>query len=396
MTQAADVVITGVGLRIPGASDLDGLQALYTAGQAATRPLDGRMSPWAGGRVVDPMIDGADLKQMDRVSVLAVAAARDAVADAGLSPADLDQAGVYAGCGGGGLTTQEEATVNLYEKDEAKGPTLVKTIVNAPTAQVSMALGCHGPSFTYAMACSSSAHAIGEAMLAIRSGRCERVVAGGTECPMTFGVHRAWAALRLLAPGPDATVRPFCYERGGVLLGEGAVFFILERRDLAQARGARVLATLRGYGARSDAVHITAPNADGQAATIAEALRTSGLAAEDIDHVSAHGTATLAGDVSETKALHTVLGGQARALMVSGTKSFHGHLLGAAGAVSLLAGILAVSRGFVAPTVNFGTPEAELDLDYVPNQARQNRRVRASLCNAFGFGGSNASLIITS
>ncbi len=395
MMQGGDVVITGVGLRIPGASDLDGLQALYAAGQAATRPLEGRMAPWAGGRVVDAAIDGADLKQMDRVSVLAVAAARDAAAAAGLTPADLDQAGVYVGCGGGGLTTQEDATVLLYEKDEAKGPTLVKTIVNAPTAQVSMALGCHGPSFTYAMACSSSAHAVGEAMLAIRSGRCDRVVAGGTECPMTFGVHRAWAALRLLAPGPDATVRPFCYERGGVLLGEGSVFFILERRDLAEARGARVLATLRGYGARSDARHITAPDADGQTQTIAEALRTSGLEPGDIGHVSAHGTATLAGDVSETTALHTVFGDHAANLMVSGTKSFHGHLLGAAGAVSILASILAVSRGFVAPTVNFGTPEKGLDLDYVVNQARQNVPVKASLSNAFGFGGSNASLVIT-
>lgn len=395
MSDAADVVITGVGLRIPGASDLDGLQALYASGRAATRPLDGRMSPWAGGRVVDAVIDGADLKQMDRVSVLAIAAARDAAAMAGLSPEDLSEAGVYAGCGGGGLGSQEDAIVLLYEKDEAKGPSLVKTIVNAPTAQVSMALGCHGPSFTYAMACSSSAHAVGEAMLAIRSGRCERVVAGGTEAPLTFAVHRAWAALRLLAPGPEATCRPFCYERNGVLLGEGAVFFILERRDGAEARGAKVLATLRGYGARSDATHITAPNSDGQTRTIAEALKTSGLDAADIGHVSAHGTATLAGDVSETKALHAVFGDHAQNLMVSGTKSFHGHLLGAAGGVSLLASLLAVSRGFVAPTVNFQSPDPELDLDYVVNAARENVAVRASLCNAFGFGGSNASIIMT-
>ncbi len=391
----AEVVMTGVGLRIPGASDLDGLLALYRSGQAATRPLPGRMKTWAGGVVVDEAIDGADLKQMDRVSVLALAAARDAVASAGLGPAELTDAGVYVGCGGGGLITQEEATVALLERDEAKGPTLIKTIVNAPTAQVSMALGCHGPSFTYAMACSSSAHSVGEAMLAIQSGRCDRVVAGGTEAPISYGVHRAWQALRLLAAGPDAKCRPFCYERNGVLLGEGAVFFILERRDVAEARGATILATLRGYGARSDAAHITAPDANGQAATMREALRSSGLSAGDIGHVSAHGTATLAGDVSETSALHAVFGEQAKAMMISGTKSFHGHLLGGAGAVSLLASILAVSRGFIAPTVNFGTAEAELDLDYVPNQAREDVPVRASLCNAFGFGGSNASLIVT-
>ncbi len=391
----SDVVITGVGFRIPGASDMAGLEALYRAGLPATRTLPGRMQTWAGGLVVDEAIDNADLKQMDRVSILAVAAARDAVAAAGWGPEDLTDAGVYVGCGGGGLMTQEEASINLVERDEAKGPTLVKTIVNAPTAQVSMGLGCHGPSFTYAMACSSSAHSVGEAMLAIRSGRCDRVVAGGTEAPMAYGVHRAWAALRLLAMGGDAKCRPFCYERGGVLLGEGSVFFTLERRAAAEARGAVILATIRGYGARSDATHITAPNAQGQAATIEEAVRTSGLTREDIGHVAAHGTATLAGDVSETAALHAVFGDHAKALMVSGTKSFHGHLLGGAGAVSLLASILAVSRGFIAPTVNFGTPEAELDLDYVPNQAREKVNVRASLCNAFGFGGSNASLVLT-
>ena len=390
-----DVVITGIGLRIPGASDLDGLQALYAAGEAATRPLGGRMAPWAGGVVVDAAIDGADLKQMDRVSVLALAAARDAVAAAGLGPAELTDAGVYVGCGGGGLISQEEATVGLLERDEIKGPTLIKTIVNSPTAQVSMALGCHGPSFTYAMACSSSAHAVGEAMLAIRSGRCDRVLAGGTEAPISYGVHRAWQALRLLAPGPDARCRPFCYERAGVLLGEGSVFFVLERRDVAVARGATILATVRGYGARSDATHITAPNAIGQSATIAEALRTSGLSSGDIGHVSAHGTATLAGDVSETASLHAVFGDHAKSLAISGTKSFHGHLLGAAGAVSMLASVLAVSRGFIAPTVNFLSLDPELDLDYVVNVAREKVAVGASLCNAFGFGGSNASLILT-
>ncbi len=391
----ADVVITGVGLRIPGASDIDSLVALYRSGIAATRPLTGKMAAWAGGVVVDEAIDNTDLKQMDRVAVLALAAARDAVASAGLEKADLADAGVYVGCGGGGLMTQEEASINLLERDEAKGPTLIKTMVNAAAAQVSMALGCHGPSFTYAMACSSSAHSVGEAFLAIRSGRCDRVLAGGTEAPVSYGVLRAWQALRLLAPGPDATCRPFCYERNGVLLGEGSVFFVMERREAAEARGASIFATVRGYGARSDATHITAPNADGQSATIAEALRNSGLQAEDVGHVSAHGTATLAGDVSETNALKTVFGDHAKSLAVSGTKSFHGHLLGGAGGVSLLASILALSRGFIAPTVNFGTPEAELDLDYVVNQARENIKVRASLCNAFGFGGSNASLILT-
>ncbi|ESQ87593.1 hypothetical protein ABENE_17150 [Asticcacaulis benevestitus DSM 16100 = ATCC BAA-896] len=358
--------------------------------------MTGRLSAWAGGLVTAEDVDSADTKQMDRCSLLALVAAREAVAMANLSEhGQLDQAGVFVGCGGGGLITSEQATLDLYEKDEIKSPTLFKTMANGPTAQISMAFGCHGPTLTYAMACSSAAHAIGEAMLAIRAGRCDQAIAGGTEAPMTFSMHRTWVALRLLSPGQDGLCRPFCYERGGLLLGEGSVFFVLERRKSAAERGAPPLATIAGYGARSDATHVTAPNADGQAATIGQAVRMSGLAAADIGHVSAHGTATFAGDISETKALKMVLGDSAQRLAVSATKSFHGHLLGAAGGVTVLASLLAVSRGFIVPTANFGTPDKDLDLDYVPNVAREHVTVKASLSNAFGFGGSNASLILT-
>ena len=392
----SDVVITGVGLRIPGGRDMTSLMDLYRSGIAATKALSGPLSAWAGGTVEDSEIDTADTKQLDRCSILAVRAARDAVAMAGLeAPEALREAGVYVGCGGGGLITTEQATRDLFERNEAKGPTLLKTMTNAPAAQISMSLGCHGPSLTYAMACSSSAHAIGEAVLAIRSGRCDLIIAGGTEAPMTLSLHRAWAALRLLSPGPDGLCRPFCYERGGLLLAEGSVFYVLESRRSAEARGAKPMAVLRGYGARSDASHITAPNEKGQAATLAEALKMSGLSATDIGHISAHGTATLAGDISETKAIRAVLGKHADDVPITASKSFHGHLLGAAGGVSLLASLLAVTTGLIVPTVNFGTLDPELDLDYVPNLARQGPPVAASLCNAFGFGGSNASLILT-
>jgi len=389
------VVITGYGLRLPGANSVSELMSLYRAGQAATMPLEGTMAGWAGGRVVDPSLEALCDKQRDLCTVLALAAAGDALAMAGLTAGpDLREAGVYVGCGGGGLVSIEESVLDLHVKNEVRSQTLVRSMTNAPCAQISIAYGCQGPSLTYAMACSSAAHAIGEAMTLIQSGRCERVIAGGVEAPLTLTMLRVWGAMRLLASGPDARVRPFCYERGGLLLGEGSVFFVLESAEAALARGAEPLARMSGYGARSDASHMTAPNADVQAQTIREALASAGLPPDAIGHVSAHGTATLSGDISETRAIKAVFGDNTQ-VPISATKSFHGHLLGAAGGVSLMAGLLAVRSGLVAPTINFLTADPELDLDYVPNVARDGVDVRHSLCNAFGFGGSNASLIIS-
>lgn len=390
------VVITGLGLRIPGASNLASLASLYRSGKAATVPLTGALAGFTGGRVVDDDIDGADTSKMDRSVVLALAAAADAVAQAGLTSHDpaLTSAGVYVGCGGGGMGAIEQSVVDVYGDVPLKGTALVKSMANAAAAHISIAHGCQGPSLTYAMACSSSAHAIGEAVMAIRHGRCATAIAGGTEAALTLSLHRSWTALRLLATGADAACRPFCYERTGLLLAEGSVFYILESLESARARKAPVLCEIRGYGARSDASHITAPSAEGQARTMAAALDDAGMAARDIGHVSAHGTATLTGDLAETRSITAVFGDHARNLAISATKSFHGHLLGGAGAVALLASLLAVNNGLLAPTTNFGTNDPDLDLDYIPNQARETAPVGASLCNAFGFGGSNATLIV--
>ncbi len=390
------VVITGYGLRIPGAASPEDLKALYRSGKAATRPLDGGMTGFAGGKVDDASIEALRTKQLDTCSVLALAAVKDAVAMAGLEKGPLlDEAGVYTGCGGGGLETIEASVLDWHLRQDVKSTTLLRSMANAPCAQISIAWGCKGPSLTYAMACSSAAHAVGEAMTLIQSGRCQRVIAGGTEAPLTETMLKVWSAMRLLLQGPDAVVRPFCFERGGLLLGEGAVFFILETLEAAQARGAVPLVRLSGYGAWSDASHMTGPNTEGQAKTIGLALKHAGVAPDAFGHVSAHGTATLAGDISETNALRAVFADHAPNLAVSATKSVHGHLLGAAGGVSLLASLLAVRDGFVAPTVNFGTPDPELGLDYVPNLVREGCDIRHSLCNAFGFGGSNASLVVS-
>ena len=394
MTPYNRVVITGIGMRIPGASSLDELKSLYRAGMAATGPLSGVVAPWWGGLVKDEEVDEADPERIDRATTLSLIAARDAVSMAALDAAGLDEAGVYVGTGGAGMITLESGFNDLAAGRGLKSNSLPRSMSNAPAAHISMAHGCHGPSLTFAMACSSSAHALGEAMLAIRSGHCEVIVAGGTEAAMTYAVHRSWAALRLLTLGDAPACRPFCYERGGLLLGEGSVFFVLESLEHAKKRGIPILADLAGYGARSDASHITAPNPKGQAATITAALRSANVMPTDIDHVSAHGTATLAGDLSETQALCASLGKQASAAPISATKSFHGHLLGAAGAVGALSSLLAVRDGFVAPTINFGKPDPELDLDYVPNIVREDQDIRLSLCNAFGFGGSNAALVL--
>ena len=388
------VVITGIGMRIPGASSLDELKDLYRAGTAATGPLSGVVAPWWGGLVKDEEADGADPERIDRATTLSLIAAREAVSMAGLDVASLGEAGVYVGAGGAGMITLESGLNDLVAGRGLKSNSLPRSMSNAPAAHISMAHGCHGANLTFAMACSSSAHALGEAMLAIRSGRCEVILVGGTEAAMTYAVHRSWAALRLLAQGDAPACRPFCYERGGLLLGEGSVFFALEGLDHAKKRGAPILAELAGYGARSDASHITAPDPKGQAATITVAMRSANALPADIGHVSAHGTATLAGDLSETQALRTGLGSHAGAVPISATKSFHGHLLGAAGAVSLLSSLLAVRDGFVAPTINFGKPDSELGLDYVPNIAREDQDIELSICNAFGFGGSNASLVL--
>ncbi len=387
----AKVVITGVGLRLPGARDLDELVALYRKGRSATRPLSENLAGWSGG-----LVDGEnhDPERIDRASVLALAAAGDAVTMAGTAREALADAGVYVGTGVAGMMTLESGLNTLAAGGTVKSNTLPRSMANAPAAHISIAHGCGGPVLTYAMACSSSAHAIGEAFQAIAAGRCSTIIAGGTEAAMTYGVHRSWAALRLLAHGEGAACRPFCYERGGLLLGEGAVFFVLENAETARLRGATMLAEVAGYGACSDAAHITAPNNQGQTRTMAAALKSANRSGGDIDHVSAHGTATLAGDLSETQAIRAVLGDRAGSVPVSGGKSFHGHLLGAAGATGVLASLLAVRDGLIVPTVNFGTPDPDLGLDYVPNVARDGADIAFSMCNAFGFGGSNASLVI--
>ena len=406
MPSAHRVCITGLGALTPiGASVpafLAGLRAGITGIRPLVAPFTDRIPHNAFGTIeaLPERLPKTRLAGLDRFSALGLLAAHEAVADAGLvGHAALADAIVSVGTGMGGSETLQSGYEELLLRGGARvNPFLViKAMNNAAAAHIAIDFGCHGQSLTYSTACSSSAIAIGEAARRIRSGEAQVAIAGGTEALLTLGTITAWFALRTLAipdPGdPGSACRPFSADRNGLVLGEGAGFVILESEEHARARGARVHAVLSGYGARTDATHLTRPDAVGQVATMRAALRDAGLAPEDIGYLNAHGTATPAGDAVETQAVKEAFGDHAARLPVSSTKSMHGHLMGATGAVELIASVLAVTHSFLPPTINLRQPDPACDLDYVPHQAREGVAVRHAMSNSFAFGGSNAVLI---
>jgi nodulation protein E len=263
---------------------------------------------------------------------------------------------------------------------------------SAAASMVSQHLGIKGPVFSIASACASGAHAVTQGRQMILSGLVDVALVGGTDAPFTYGLLKAWEALRVVS---NETCRPFSRDRSGMVLGEGAGMLVLECADHAQRRRARIYAELAGCGMSSDAGHITRPDVDGIARAISDALAEAGLEADAVDYINAHGTGTLANDVAETEALHRVFGKHANSLLVSSTKSMHGHALGAASALELIATTLAIHHGVVPPTANFTEPGEGCDLDYVPNEARR-QPIGVALSNAFAFGGLNAVLAIKS
>jgi nodulation protein E len=341
-------------------------------------------------------IPEATLTMLDRCSQFALVAANEAIGQSGLDFAAgplSARSGVVIGCGAGGETTHDDQSRRLYKENATRlhPLTIVRIMINAPASQISIAHRLRGPAFVVSSACASSNHAIAQSVQMIRSGLADVVVAGGTESCFSFGHLRAWEAMRVLA---DDTCRPFSANRKGLVLGEGAAVFVLESLAHAQARGAKVIAELAGFGMCSDAGDIVAPDPKGAGAAMALALADAGLQAGDIDYINAHGTGTRANDAVETRAIRQVFGARAEKLAVSSTKSMHGHGLGAAGALELVAVLGALRDGIVAPTANFDRADPECDLDYVPNVAR-TLPVRAALSNSFAFGGLNAVLAIT-
>jgi len=263
-------------------------------------------------------------------------------------------------------------------------------MANAPACHVGIEFGLTGPSFAVVSACASANHAMSQAADMIRSGKVDFAVTGGTEACVTVTTMKAWEAMRVTA---DDTCRPFCKQRRGMVLGEGAGIFVLEEYEHARRRGATILAEFAGAGMSADAGDIVLPSEDGAAKALAWALADARLSAEDVDYINAHGTGTPANDPTESRAIRRVFGAQADKLAVSSTKSMHGHALGAAGAIELVAAIGALREGIIPPTANFIDADPECDLDYVPNVARE-KPVRAALSNSFAFGGLNAVVAI--
>ncbi len=333
-----------------------------------------------------------DLPLLDRFSQFAVLAAREAVKDADLSAESLATAAAVIGTGCAGKDTDDEIYSRLYrdKKNHAHPLTIPRGMPCAPACQVSIQLGIHGPVFSVTSACASAAHAVTQAVLMIRSGMVEIAIAGGTDAPFSPVLLKAWDALRVLAPD---TCRPFCKDRKGLVLGEGAGIVVLEAEPHARRRGAHPYAELAGIGLSSDAGHITDPSPEGAAKAISAALRDADMTLGEVDYVNAHGTGTRANDVSETRAIREVFGQEADRLLVSATKSMHGHSLGAAAGMELVATALALRHGIVPPTANFTEPGEGCDLDYVPNKARETE-LRAALSNSFAFGGLNAVLAL--
>jgi 3-oxoacyl-[acyl-carrier-protein] synthase II len=399
-------VVTGVGVVAPLGSDPGSFFERLASGESAIRRLDvgrGERRIRSLGATVsfEPPAQwpAAKLRMLDRVSQLALAAAAQAVEDAREPFDDRARAGVCVGTGMGGSATMDDGYWSLYaERSDRVLPfTVLLSMTNAAASWIGIEHALSGPNVTYSTACSSSAVAIGEAARRIAVGDVDAMIAGGAEAPLTFGTLKAWDALKTLAVedprDPGASCKPFARDRTGLVLGEGAAMVVLEARDRAKGRGARMYAEVAGYGLSTDSGHITRPSVEGQAQAMRLALASAGMAPEVIGYVNAHGTGTLANDAVETAALHAVFGAHAGRLLVSSTKSMHAHLLGAAGALEFVASLLALQRGVVPPTINLHAPDPQCDLDYVPNDARRGVDLEAIMSSSFAFGGTNAVLI---
>jgi len=338
--------------------------------------------------------DDRQLAMLDRFAQLLLVAARESAKDAGLvfEGALASRTGVVMGVGLGGMTTIDEGFHRLYARNTPRNHplTIPRLMPSAGASQVTMDLGITGPAFSVTSACASSNHALGEAFWMVRSGRCDVALGGGSEACLTYGSLKSWEGMRVLAP--DAC-RPFSKDRRGMVMGEGAGVVVLENWERAKARGARIYAELAGFGMSSDAGDIVQPSDEGAAAAMRGALRDAGLAPEQIGYINAHGTGTAINDVVETRAVKLAFGNGAHKIPLSSTKSMHGHALGAAGALEIIAAVKAVNTGILPPTINFTTADPQCDLDYVPNQPR-HREVEAALSNSFAFGGLNAVIAV--
>jgi 3-oxoacyl-[acyl-carrier-protein] synthase II len=406
------VVITGLGAVTPLGNNVPAYWAGLVAGLSGVGPItlydasDQAVRIAAQVKDFDPVIllGRKHARRTDRFTQLAIVAADEAVADAGLAFAENGNgrsAGVMLGTAFGGLRT----LLDNHDAMRDRGPRRVSALLvpmmmsNAPAGEIAIRYGLRGLTLAVASACATGNHAIGEGAELIRRGAAKVMICGGSESamhPLALAAFNNMQAVSGRNDDPEGASRPFDADRDGFVMGEGAGVLILESLEYARQRGARIYAEVAGYGASSDAFHITAPDENGAGAALSmeRALRDAGLAPQDIDYINAHGTSTPLNDAMETRAILKVFGRHGYRVQVSSTKSMIGHLLGAAGAVEAIACVKALQTGVIHPTINYETPDPDCNLDYVPNQARETHP-RLALSNSFGFGGHNAAVIFS-
>ena len=405
------VAVTGMGFVTPIGNDVETVWSNLVEGVSGvnwithfdTDGFDTKIAAEVKGFNPEDWMDRKTARHIGRYCQFALAASKQALADANLDPAqmDPDDVGVIVSSGIGGMEEIEKSHTQLMERGPKRISPFTVPMMIADMAAGIVAIHTHagGPNYAIVSACASGSHGVGEAAEIIKRGDATAMLAGGSEAtitPLTMGAFCQIKATSERNDEPEKACRPFDLGRDGFVMGEGSVMLVLEEMEHAKKRGARILAEIAGYGASADMYHFTAPHPEGKGAIRAmnRAIEKSGIPADKVDYINAHGTSTKLGDVAETKAIKAVFGDHAYQLAVSSTKSVHGHLLGAAGAIEAAACILAINRGLLPPTINLDDPDPECDLDYVPNKARK-ANVKVALSNSFGFGGHNATLVIT-
>ena len=404
------VVITGLGAVLSTGRGWEPVWEAACAGRSGVSEITRfdttgfavRIASWVHDFDPAPVIEPREARRIDRYAQFAVVAAAEAVNDAGIAAAteDASRLGVIVGTGIGGLGEMEEQKINLHERGPRRvSPfTIPKMMANASAGLIAIGHGFQGPNFGCVTACASSTHAMGMAWLHVAGGLIDVAVTGGSEATVTpLGVSAfiACKALSQRNDEPERASRPFDADRDGFVIGEGAGILVFEELEHAKARGAHIYAEVLGFGATCDAYHITAPRPEGSGAStcMTQALASAQLNPDDVTYINAHGTSTPLNDPMETRAMKRTFGDHAARLAVSSTKSMIGHLLGGSGGAELVVTALTVDRGVITPTINLDTPDPECDLDYVPNTAR-DADVKVALCNSFGFGGHNATVVL--
>ena len=401
MTGVGLIIPTGIGIAEAWKNACEGKSGIGPLTRFDAKAFETRIAGEVKGFTAEKYIEKKEIKRMDLFVQYALAATKEAIEDAQLkiTPENSEQVGVIVGTGLGGLPTLEDTHKVLLEKGPSRiTPFFIpKLIANMAAGQIAIQYGAKGPNTCVVTACATGGHCIGDAFRVIQYGDAEAIIAGGTEAnitPLTIGGFNAMKALSTRNEEPEKASRPFEKNRSGFVVSEGSGILILEELEFARKRGAKIYGEVVGYGYTGDAYHITAPPPDGDGAIrcMRMAIRDARIRPEDIDTINAHGTSTVLNDATETVAIKAVFGEYAKKIPISATKSMTGHLLGAAGSTEAIFTLLSIRDGILPPTINYEEPDPACDLDYVPNVARKSP-IRIAMSNAFGFGGTNATLI---